>query len=114
MLYNFRVMIVEIQIVYIGTTKFTPKDWSEPVFFSSMGHKILVLGSPVWSPQYLGWSYTGCSPWLPVLGVKNWTKHDFHTLDPSKGKQTCSTMKMMLTYLVAVKHCIMLGIHRRP
>jgi len=27
----FRVMIIEIQMVYIGTMNFTQKNWSEPV-----------------------------------------------------------------------------------
>ena len=38
-----------------------------------MDRKRPVLGGSVRFPQYLGWSWTGCSPRLPVLGAKNRT-----------------------------------------
>jgi hypothetical protein len=75
----FRVMIVEIEMIFIGTTKITPKNRSEPVFFGFVDNKRPVLGGPVWSPQYLGWSRTGCGPRLRVLGEKNWTEPDLKT-----------------------------------
>jgi hypothetical protein len=76
----FRVMIVEIKMIFIGTTKFTPKNRSEPVFFGCVDRKRPVLGSPVRSSQYLGRSWTGCGPQLRVLGAKNRTEPDLKTL----------------------------------
>jgi hypothetical protein len=73
-------MIVEIKIIFIGTTKFTPKNRSELVFFGCVDRKRPVLGGPVWSPQYLGRSWTGCGPRLRVLGAKNRTEPDLKTL----------------------------------
>jgi hypothetical protein len=52
----FRVIIVGIQMVYIGAMNFTEKNQSESVFFGSMDRKRLVLGGPVQSLQYLGQS----------------------------------------------------------
>jgi hypothetical protein len=57
-------MIVEIKMIFIGTTKFTPKNRSEPVFFGCVDRKRPVLGGPVQSPQCLGRSWTGCGPQL--------------------------------------------------
>jgi hypothetical protein len=74
-------MIVEIKIIFIGTTKFTPKNWSEPVFFGCVDRKRPVLGGPVRSPQYLGRSWTGCGPRLRILGAKNRTEPDLKTLN---------------------------------
>jgi hypothetical protein len=69
-------MVVEIKMIFIGTTKFTPKNQSEPVFFGCVDCKRPVLGGPVRSLQYLGRSWTGCGPQLRVLGAKNQTlKH---------------------------------------
>jgi hypothetical protein len=76
----FRAMIVEIQMIFIGTTNFTPKNRSELVFFGCMDRKRPVLGGPVRSPQYLGQSWTGCGPRLPILGIKNRTEPDLKTL----------------------------------
>ena len=45
-----------------------------------MDRKRPVLGGSVRFPQYLGWSWTGCGPRLPVLGAKNWTELDLRTL----------------------------------
>jgi hypothetical protein len=73
-------MIVEIKMVFIGTTKFTQKKRSELVFFGCVDRKRLVLGSPVRSPQYLGQSWTSCGSWLCVLGTKNQTELDLKTL----------------------------------
>jgi hypothetical protein len=73
-------MIVEIKIIFIGTTKFTPKNRSELVFFGCVDRKRPVLGGPVRSPQYLGQSWTGCGPRLPILGAKNRTEPDLKTL----------------------------------
>jgi hypothetical protein len=73
-------MIVEIKIIFIGTTKITPKNWSELVFFGCVDRKRPVLGGPVQSPQYLGRSWTGCGPRLRVLGAKNRTEPDLKTL----------------------------------
>jgi hypothetical protein len=66
----FRVTIVEIKMIFIGTTKITPKYQSELVLFGCVDHKRLVLGGPVWSPQYLCQFCTGCSPQLRILGAK--------------------------------------------
>jgi hypothetical protein len=74
-------MIAEIKMIFIGTTKFTPKNRSEPVFFGCMDRKRPVLSGPVRSPQYLGQSWTGCGPRLRVLGAKNRTEPDLKTLD---------------------------------
>jgi len=49
-------MIIEIQMVYIGTMNFIQKNRSELVQISSMDRKSPVLGGPVRSPQYLGQS----------------------------------------------------------
>jgi hypothetical protein len=73
-------MIVEIKIIFIGTTKITPKNRSELVFFGCVDRKRPVLGGPVRSPQYLGRSWTGCGPRLRVLGAKNRTEPDLKTL----------------------------------
>jgi hypothetical protein len=73
-------MIVEIKMIFIGTTKFTPKNRSEPVFFGCVDRKRMVLGGPVRSLQYLGRSWTGCGPRLRVLGAKNRTELDLKTL----------------------------------
>jgi hypothetical protein len=73
-------MIVEIKMIFIGTTKFTPKNRSGPVFFGCVDRKRPVLGGPVRSPQYLGRSWTGCGPRLRVLGTKNRTELDLKTL----------------------------------
>ena len=45
-----------------------------------MDRKRPVLGGSVRFPQYLGWSWTGCGPRLPVLGAKNRTELDLRTL----------------------------------
>jgi hypothetical protein len=74
-------MIVEIKMIFIGTTKITPKNRSELVFFGCVDRKRPVLGGPVRSPQYLGRSWTGCGPRLCVLGAKNRTEPDLKTLD---------------------------------
>jgi hypothetical protein len=63
-------MIVEIEMISIGTTKITPKNRSELVCFGCVDRKRPVLGGPVRSPQYLGRSWTGCGPRLRVLGAK--------------------------------------------
>jgi hypothetical protein len=76
----FRVMIVEIEMISIGTTKITPKNRSELVCFGCVDRKRPVLGGPVRSPPYLGRSWTGCSPRLRVLGTKNRTELDLKTL----------------------------------
>jgi hypothetical protein len=73
-------MIVEIKMISINTTKITPKNRSELVFFGCMDRKRPVLGGPVRSPQYLGRSWTGCGPRLRVLGAKNRTEPDLKTL----------------------------------
>jgi hypothetical protein len=73
-------MIVEIKMISIGTTKITPKNRSELVFFGCMDRKRPVLSGPVRSPQYLGRSWTGCGPRLRVLGAKNRTEPDLKTL----------------------------------
>jgi hypothetical protein len=73
-------MIVEIKMISIGTTKITPKNRSELVFFGCVDRKRPVLGGPVRSPQYLGRSWTGCGPRLRVLGAKNRTELDLETL----------------------------------
>jgi hypothetical protein len=67
-------------MISIGTTKITPKNWSELVFFGCVDRKRPVLGGPVRSPQYLGRSWTGCGPRLRVLGTKNRTEPDLKTL----------------------------------
>jgi hypothetical protein len=74
-------MIAEIKMIFIGTTNFTPKNRSEPVFFGCVDRKRPVLGGPVQSPQYLGRSWTGCGPRLRVLGAKNRTEPDLKTLN---------------------------------
>jgi hypothetical protein len=73
-------MIVEIKMIFIGTTKISPKNRSELVFFGCVDRKRPVLGGPVRSPQYLGRSWTGCGPRLRVLGAKNRTEPDLKTL----------------------------------
>jgi hypothetical protein len=73
-------MIVEIKMIFIGTTKFTPKNRSKLVFFGCVDHKRPVLGGLVWSPQYLGQSWTSCGPLLRVLGAKKRTEPDLKTL----------------------------------
>jgi hypothetical protein len=75
-------MIVEIKMISIGTTKITPKNRSELVFFGCVDRKRPVLGGPVRSPQHLGRSWTGCGPRLRVLGAKNRTEPDLKTLGP--------------------------------
>ena len=45
-----------------------------------MDRKRPVLGGSVPFPQYLGWSWTGCGPRLPVFGAKNRTEPDLRTL----------------------------------
>ena len=45
-----------------------------------MDRKRPVLGGSVRFPQYLGWSWTGCGPRLPVFGAKNRTEPDLRTL----------------------------------
>ena len=67
-------------MVYIGTTNFTPKNRFGSVWTSTMDRKRPVLGGSVRFPQYLGWSWTGCGPQLPVLGAKNRTELDLRTL----------------------------------
>ena len=47
-----------------------------------MDRKRPVLGGSVRFPQYLGWSWTGCGPRLPILGAKNRTELDLQTLFP--------------------------------
>ena len=47
-----------------------------------MDRKRPVLGGSVRFPQYLGWSWTGCGPRLPVFGAKNRTEPDLRTLVP--------------------------------
>ncbi|KIJ91411.1 hypothetical protein K443DRAFT_115057, partial [Laccaria amethystina LaAM-08-1] len=42
---------------------------------------------PVRSPQYLGRSWTGCSPRLRVLGAKNRTEPDLKTLVARQKKE---------------------------
>jgi hypothetical protein len=74
-------MIVEIKMIFIGITKITPKNRSEPAFFGCVDSKRPVLGGLVQSPQYLGQSWTGCGPWLHVLGAKNQTEPDLKTLE---------------------------------
>jgi hypothetical protein len=76
----FRAMIVEIKMISIGTTKITPKNRSEPVFFGCVDRKRPVLGGPLRSPQYLGRSWTGCGLRLRVLGEKKRTEPDLKTL----------------------------------
>jgi hypothetical protein len=73
-------MIVETKMISIGTTKITPKNRSELVFFGCVDRKRPVLGGPVRSPQYLGRSWTGCGPRLRVLGAKNRTEPDLKPL----------------------------------
>jgi hypothetical protein len=73
-------MIVEIEMISIGTTKITPKNRSELVCFGCVDRKRPVLGGPVRSPQYLGRSWTCCGPRLRVLGAKNRTEPDLKTL----------------------------------
>jgi hypothetical protein len=82
-------MIVEIKMISIGTTKITPKNRSELVFFGCLDRKRPVLGGPVRSPQYLGRSWTGCGPRLRVLGTKNRTEPDFKTLITTNGDMHC-------------------------
>ena len=45
-----------------------------------MDRKRPVLGGSVRFPQYLGWSWTGFGPRLPILGAKNRTELDLRTL----------------------------------
>ena len=45
-----------------------------------MDRKRPVLGGSVRFPQYLGWSWTGCGPRLPIFGAKNRTEPDLRTL----------------------------------
>ena len=45
-----------------------------------MDRKRPVLGGSVRFPQYLGLSWTGCGPRLPVFGAKNRTEPDLRTL----------------------------------
>jgi hypothetical protein len=82
-------MIVEIKMISIGTTKITPKNRSELVFFGCVDRKRPVLGGPVRSPQYLGRSWTGCGPRLRVLGAKNRTEPDLKTLVPPTSVLPC-------------------------
>ena len=67
-------------MVYIGTTNFTQKNRFKPVWNGTMDRKRPVLGGSVRFPQYLGWSWTGCGPRLPVFGAKNRTEPDLRTL----------------------------------
>jgi hypothetical protein len=88
-------------MIFIGTTKFTPKSWSEPFFFGCVDRKRPVLGGPVQSPQYLGRSWTGCSPQLRALGAKNQTEPDLETLI-----STIITVKikLVMSHRVACKY----------
>ena len=67
-------------MVYIGTTNFTQKNRFGSVWTGTMDRKRPVLGGSVRFPQYLGWSWTGCGPRLPVLGARNRTELDLRTL----------------------------------
>ena len=67
-------------MVYIGTPNFTQKNRFKSVWTDTMDRKRPVLGGSVRFPQYLGWSWTGCGPRLPVLGAKNRTEPDLRTL----------------------------------
>ena len=51
-----------------------------------MDRKRPVLGGSVRFPQYLGWSWTGCGPRLPIFGAKNWTEPDLRTLITPQNK----------------------------
>jgi hypothetical protein len=93
-------MIVEIKMISIGTTKITPKNRSELVFFGCVDRKRPVLGGPVRSPQYLGRSWTGCGPRLRVLGAKNRTELDLKTLVTSQVQ-----FKHTKYNFNAAKHC---------
>jgi hypothetical protein len=76
-------------MISIGTTKITPKNRSELVFFGCVDRKRPVLGGPVRSPQYLGRSWTGCGPRLRVLGAKNRTEPDLKTLSMKAVDSVC-------------------------
>ena len=67
-------------MVYIGTTNFMQKNRFKSVWTGTMDRKRPVLGGSVRFPQYLGWSWTSCSPRLPVLGAKNRTELVLRTL----------------------------------
>ena len=60
----------------IGTMNFMQKSQSGSVFTGVIDCERPVLGGLVQFPEYLGQSWTSCSPWLPVLGAKNWSKPD--------------------------------------
>jgi hypothetical protein len=87
-------MIVEIKMIFIGTTKFLPKNRSELVFFGCVNRKKPVLGGPVRSPQYLGRSWTGCGSQLRVFGAKNRTEPDLKTLFPDMESMGMQKMKI--------------------
>jgi hypothetical protein len=88
-------MIVEIKMIFIGTTKITPKNGSELVFFGCVDCKRPVLGGPVQSPQYLGRSWTSCGPRLRVLGAKNQTELNLKTLVATQtNKRMLSALKV--------------------
>jgi hypothetical protein len=101
-------MIVEIKMISIGTTKITPKNRSELVFFGCVDRKRPVLGGPVRSPQYLGRSWTGCGPRLRVLGAKNRTEPDLKTL-----MKTFKLQILTRLLFIHMKCCIILY-HMRP
>ena len=67
-------------MIYIGTTNFMQKNRFGSVWTGTMDCKRPVLGGSVRFPQYLGWSWTGCGPRLPILGAKNRTELDLRTL----------------------------------
>ena len=71
-----RVTIVEIQMFNIGTMNFMQKNQFGLVWTGVIECERPVLGGLVWFPKYLGQSWTSFSPWLPVLGAKNWSKSD--------------------------------------
>ena len=73
---------------YIGMTNFTQKNRFGSVWTGTMDHKRLVLGGSVQFPWYFGQSWTGCGPWLRVLGAKNWTQLNLQTLSTRRGGNT--------------------------
>ena len=60
-----------------------------------MDCKRLVLGGSVRFPQYLGWSWTGCGPRLPVLGAKNRTEPDLRTLGVKERSENLAAKRFM-------------------
>jgi hypothetical protein len=91
-------MIVEVQMIFTSTTKFTPKNQSKPVYFGCVDCKKPVLGGPVRSPQYLCQSWTSCGPWFPVLGAKNRTEPDLKTLVVTT-HLNCSVLNIQHSFL---------------